>query len=110
MLWMRRQQDPKFVYYLSAEFLMGRSLTNAVYNLGIDGAYGDAVRQMGYKLEELVDAEQNAVSRTWHVSPQQGLLFRPCAYSDQIADYEILNMQHEDADRDADGSLSHHCH
>jgi glucan phosphorylase len=25
-----RQQDPKFVYYLSAEFLMGRTLTNAV--------------------------------------------------------------------------------
>lgn len=39
---------------------MGRSLTNAVYNLGVDGAYGEAVRQLGYSLEELVDAEQNA--------------------------------------------------
>lgn len=58
-----RQQDPKFVYYLSAEFLMGRSLTNSVYNLGVDGPYGEAVRALGYKLEELVDAEQNAVSR-----------------------------------------------
>lgn len=36
--------DPKFVYYLSAEFLMGRSLTNVVWNLGIEGAYGQAVR------------------------------------------------------------------
>lgn len=58
---MRREQDPKFVYYLSAEFLMGRSLTNSVFNLGIDGPYAEAVKKMGYKLEELVDAEQNAV-------------------------------------------------
>jgi starch phosphorylase len=55
-----QSQDPKFVYYLSAEFLMGRSLTNAVYNLGIDGAYGEAVRSLGYSLEELADVEQNA--------------------------------------------------
>jgi starch phosphorylase len=55
-----QNQDPKFVYYLSAEFLMGRSLTNAVYNLGVDGPYGEAVKQLGYSLEELVDAEQNA--------------------------------------------------
>ena len=39
---------------------MGRSLTNAVYNLGIDGAYGEAVRSLGYSLEELADVEQNA--------------------------------------------------
>lgn len=34
----------KHVYYLSAEFLMGRSLTNAVFNLGLEGAYGEAVK------------------------------------------------------------------
>lgn len=28
-----REQDPKRVYYLSMEFLMGRSLTNSLYNL-----------------------------------------------------------------------------
>lgn len=31
------EQDPKFVYYLSAEFLMGRSLMNAVQNLELTG-------------------------------------------------------------------------
>lgn len=39
---------------------MGRSLTNAIYNLGVDGPYGEAVRQLGYDMEELADAEQNA--------------------------------------------------
>ena len=32
------------MYYLSAEFLMGRSLTNAVFNLGLEGPYGEAVK------------------------------------------------------------------
>jgi len=48
------------VYYLSAEFLMGRSLLNTVQNLGLGGPYGAALRQLGVRLEALVDAEQNA--------------------------------------------------
>ncbi len=34
-----REQDPKRVYYLSMEFLMGRSLLNTLYNLGIKDQY-----------------------------------------------------------------------
>ena len=48
------------MYYLSAEFLMGRSLLTSVYNLGLEGTYGQAVQKLGYTLEQLVDAEQNA--------------------------------------------------
>ena len=33
----RSEKDPKFVYYLSAEFLMGRSLMNAIQNLELTG-------------------------------------------------------------------------
>ena len=36
--------NAKHVFYLSAEFLMGRSLTNAVGNLGLEDAYGEAVK------------------------------------------------------------------
>lgn len=36
-----REKDPKHVYYLSAEFLMGRTLTNAVHNMGLQGEYGE---------------------------------------------------------------------
>ena len=50
-----RDADPKRVYYMSMEFLMGRSLTNALYNLGVQGQYAEAVRELGYDLETLVD-------------------------------------------------------
>ena len=56
----RRKEDPKFIYYLSAEFLMGRSLTNTVYNLGLEGEYGNALREMGYHMEKVADAERDA--------------------------------------------------
>lgn len=48
------------MYYLSAEFLMGRSLLNTIYNLGLGGEYGKALTQMGYKMEEVADQEHNA--------------------------------------------------
>lgn len=50
-----RDADPRRVYYMSMEFLMGRSLTNALYNLGVQGQYTEAVRELGYDLETLVD-------------------------------------------------------
>jgi starch phosphorylase len=36
------------------EYLQGRALTNAVGNLGITGAYAEAVKKFGYELEALV--------------------------------------------------------
>jgi len=39
------------VYYLSMEFLMGRSLTNALNNLGVVNQYTEALSEMGYSLE-----------------------------------------------------------
>ena len=35
------------VYYLSLEFYMGRSLTNTMINLGIQGACDEALYQVG---------------------------------------------------------------
>ncbi|KAK9840953.1 hypothetical protein WJX81_002313 [Elliptochloris bilobata] len=55
-----REEDTKFIYYLSAEFLMGRSLLNTVQNLGLGGPYGEVLKELGVKMEALVDAEQNA--------------------------------------------------
>jgi hypothetical protein len=43
-LLLHREQDPKRVYYLSMEFLMGRSLLNTLYNLGIKDQYTGACR------------------------------------------------------------------
>ncbi|KAK9801928.1 hypothetical protein WJX73_005816 [Symbiochloris irregularis] len=52
--------DPKRVYYMSMEFLMGRSLTNALNNLAVVNQYTEALREMGYNLEELVEQERDA--------------------------------------------------
>ena len=41
-----REQDVKRVYYLSMEFLMGRSLLNALYNLQISGPYSEVRRTL----------------------------------------------------------------
>ena len=47
----------KEVYYLSMEFLMGRSLKNSLYNLEIVGLARAALEEMGVKLERLYEYE-----------------------------------------------------
>ena len=53
-------QDAKRVYYLSLEFLMGRTLGNAILNLGITDACHEALLDLGYSLEDLREAEWDA--------------------------------------------------
>jgi len=55
-----RATDPKRVYYLSMEFLMGRSLTNSLYNLELKGTFSEALKQLGYDMENLVMKERDA--------------------------------------------------
>lgn len=57
---MWREKDPKSVYYLSAEFLMGRSLSNAIQNMGVEGPYGEILNKLGYDLETVVEEERDA--------------------------------------------------
>ena len=52
------KKGAKKVYYLSLEFLIGRSLGNAVSNLGLRGAYAEALRQIGYDLEDIMSEEK----------------------------------------------------
>ncbi|GFR48003.1 hypothetical protein Agub_g9829 [Astrephomene gubernaculifera] len=55
-----KEKDPKRVYYLSMEFLMGRSLLNTLYNLDIKDAYTEALSELGYDLETLAELERDA--------------------------------------------------
>ncbi|GIL74061.1 hypothetical protein Vretimale_4977 [Volvox reticuliferus] len=55
-----KEKDPKRVYYLSMEFLMGRSLLNTLYNLDIKEAYTEALAELGYDLETLAELERDA--------------------------------------------------
>ncbi len=50
----------KRVYYLCMEFLMGRSLKNSVYNLGIGDAIEGALKQYKLTLEDLYEEEPDA--------------------------------------------------
>lgn len=43
-----KNADPKRVYYLSMEFLMGRSLTNALNNLGVASEYKEALSEVRF--------------------------------------------------------------
>ena len=53
-------QDCKRAYYLSMEFLMGRTLSNAMLNLGIDEVVKNAMYDLGLEIEELIDSEPDA--------------------------------------------------
>ncbi len=50
----------KRVYYLCMEFLMGRSLKNSIYNLGIGNAIGGALKSLNLSLDELYEEEPDA--------------------------------------------------
>lgn len=52
--------DARKVYYLSLEFLIGRSLGNAVQNLDLDAATRTALSQYGAELEEICEHELDA--------------------------------------------------
>ncbi|CAI4037012.1 hypothetical protein SMKI_16G3100 [Saccharomyces mikatae IFO 1815] len=76
--WNKTQQkfttrDPKRVYYLSLEFLMGRALDNALINMKIDDPEDPAASEkepremikgalddLGFKLEDILDQEPDA--------------------------------------------------
>mmetsp|Transcript_11033 Transcript_11033/g.30873 ORF Transcript_11033/g.30873 Transcript_11033/m.30873 type:complete len:798 (+) Transcript_11033:216-2609(+) len=47
-------------YYLSMEYLHGRTLSNAVNNIGLHGEYKDALLKFGHKLEEVESEEKDA--------------------------------------------------
>ena len=50
----------KRVYYLCMEFLMGRSLKNSVYNLGVKDVFAEALQEYDVTLDELYELEPDA--------------------------------------------------
>ena len=60
--WFKTQADTvngntKAVGYLSAEFLMGKQLRNALLNAGLTDQFDKAVEALGFKPKDIVDAE-----------------------------------------------------
>ncbi len=54
------RQNVKRVYYLSMEFLLGRSLLNNLVNLGVDKLCREGVERLGHEWEKLLDIEVDA--------------------------------------------------
>jgi starch phosphorylase len=63
--WNKTQQqqtlsDQKRIYYLSLEFLMGRTLDNAMLNAGIKDTTREGVGELGFRIEDIIDKEHDA--------------------------------------------------
>ena len=52
-----REQDPKIVYYMSMEFLMGRALGNNLINLGEYTKVAEALEELGFDINAIEDEE-----------------------------------------------------
>lgn len=55
-----QEKGCKRVAYMSMEFLLGRSLQNAIVNLGLEDNYMQAMMNLGMSLEDLYDEEKDA--------------------------------------------------
>ena len=53
-------QDCRRTYYLSMEYLMGRTMQNAALNLGIDDSVAKVFQDLGVELEDLYEQEPDA--------------------------------------------------
>src|SRR3989454_6017123 len=55
-----RKSDAKRLYYLSMEFLIGRSLDTNLANMGIVELYRELLEEMGVDLEDVLESENDA--------------------------------------------------
>src|SRR5262249_7046558 len=59
--WQRRErQQPKVVYYLSMEYLLGRLLGDGLVNLGILDSMREALGGLGIDLDQVLEQEPDA--------------------------------------------------
>ena len=87
--WFKTQADTvngntKAVGYLSAEFLMGKQLENALLNAGLTDQFDKAVEALGFKPKDIVDAEARhralaTVAFVWPPASSDSLRLPRCA-------------------------------
>lgn len=83
------KENRKQVYYLCMEFLMGRSLRNNLYNLGLEDAVSSALSSMGLKLENIYNQEPDAGLGNGGLGRLAALLFRRPGHP-EISGYGLL--------------------
>jgi hypothetical protein len=47
-------------YYLSLEFLMGRTLNNALLNLGLKDKYAERMKSLGFSMKDVLNQERDS--------------------------------------------------
>ena len=52
-----RKGNLKTLYYISAEFLMGRSFTNNLINMGLNDTYKEVFKKLGFDIKEITKME-----------------------------------------------------
>ena len=57
-----RINNPKKIYYISIEFLLGRLLQNALVCIDLEKCYKEALNEFGVKIEEIYENENG---RLW---------------------------------------------
>ena len=55
-----REEEQKRVYYMSMEFLLGRSLKNHLANMEMTDVFAKVVKKLGYELDDLCELEPDA--------------------------------------------------
>ena len=64
----------KQIYYLCMEFLLGRSLRNNLYNLGLEEPFRKALAEYNIKLDNLYEQERRRPGQR-RLGPPGGLLY-----------------------------------
>ena len=53
------EREARQVYYLSMEFMLGRMMRNTLFNLELDGVFGEVLGSIGKRLDELYKMEND---------------------------------------------------
>ncbi len=53
-------ENKKQVYYMSMEFLVGTSLRNNLYNLGLEGEFRHVLKQEGFNIDDIYELDPDA--------------------------------------------------
>ena len=56
----RKNSQAKQVYYMSMEFLLGRSLKNHLFNLGLESGVKSIVKALGHDMDKIYGVEKDA--------------------------------------------------
>lgn len=85
-----KSKKGKRVYYLCMEFLLGRSLKNNIYNLGLGDAYSKALKYFNLTLDDLYEQETGCRSRQRGIGEACGL-FHGCARDRELPGHGLLH-------------------